>query len=203
MPSDKMQAVYLAAAAVVVFFFPVAHAGKEIGCYVDGSCALNGDLVDIEFNVDNAFLCWTFCNETDGCLYFTYSPGDDFCYAFATCDNLTVETCPDCQSGDVTCTDPYCYRYMHVRRKTIMPSNFFLSDGACNGKLVNTDPALSQESCRDACIHKYADQCEYFTFYDGGPCMLFSTCELDTSCAPNCVWGTKNCPIEGREGTHL
>ena len=76
----------------------------DIGCFVPGSCEDGGEILAINFTLQNAYECGRFCDGTPRCLYFTFNPSTDRCIAYETCDNLSVDACAECISGDNDCT---------------------------------------------------------------------------------------------------
>jgi len=40
------------------------------------------------------------------CLWYSFDSADNFCAAYATCENLN--DCATCVSGEVTCPDELC-----------------------------------------------------------------------------------------------
>ena len=80
---------------------------KEIGCFVEGECALwidNHNLVAIVEDITTPEECLKVCKETEECFYFTHFNNSKQCYLYSSCEYFFYE-CKDkdCISGEVSC----------------------------------------------------------------------------------------------------
>ena len=85
----------------------LTYANKDIGCFVEGECALwidNHNLVEIVDEISSPENCLEVCKETPNCLYFTHFQNIEQCYLYSSCEYFFYE-CEnkDCISGEVSC----------------------------------------------------------------------------------------------------
>ena len=90
---------------VVLGLFALAS-GQDIGCYVPGNCP-EGTVKGISPTA-SAAECIEYCESVDDCKYFTYFIRDSVCFALEDCPAVSAEDCPDCISGDSTCSTNLC-----------------------------------------------------------------------------------------------
>jgi hypothetical protein len=156
---------------------------QSIGCGVHGEC-INSQFVSyaVEYNELD---CVRFCQDTEGCNYYTYHPIDQLCWAFENCAVLSNNTCIACTSGDATCDggeDLDCNK-----------------PGRCDGTLLDSN--YLHTDAQD-CAYDCADLegCNYYTFDSSlNLCILTADCPVvDQECA-DCVYGQKDCVQGGTE----
>ena len=79
---------------------------STIGCFVAGEC-VNGTAIGL-IAADSISKCVDFSGTLEGSNYFSYSPEDNLCLVLAECPQLSLEACPNCISGDATCSSEIC-----------------------------------------------------------------------------------------------
>jgi hypothetical protein len=80
----------------------------DIICFAQGECQ-NSILISESITVgENG--CLKFCQNTEGCNWFTYNSKRTFCMAFATCSEVVADACPDCLSGQVISNKSVLYK---------------------------------------------------------------------------------------------
>lgn len=100
-------------------------------CFVPGECS--GTLMGIAVE-NGAEACLASCKEveSDGCKWFTVNEKDSFCNLFLNCDDINANSCPDCVSGEVTCST--------VDLECNLP-------GLCLGNLEHSENTQSHQAC--------------------------------------------------------
>jgi hypothetical protein len=74
-------------------------------CFVPGRCVHNS-LVAVSHPSDSRG-CLEYCQNQDGCNWFTYSNRLNFCELFNDCTSLDQD-CTECLSGEVSCSAYQC-----------------------------------------------------------------------------------------------
>ena len=70
---------------------------RTIGCYVDGACLQSVSLTSLTSN--SVADCYSICQATTGCNYFTQYEDSNLCFAFLDCNTFSTDDCEDCISG--------------------------------------------------------------------------------------------------------
>ena len=88
-------------------FINLTYGNKDIGCFVEGECALwidNHNLVEIVYGITSPENCLEICKETPSCLYFTHFQNIEQCYLYSSCEYFFYECAnKDCISGEAIC----------------------------------------------------------------------------------------------------
>ena len=120
------------------------------------------------------------------CGWFTFFPNFKICQLLYNCTNIDVGLCPSCLGGPAGCEPPAPQCWVQ---------------GQCQGNLLQTIPAATQEECLDQC--KATQGCKWFTFGDDPApfCLLFHDCPiLDETCS-SCISGEGRCQVyDGGKG---
>ncbi len=79
-------------------------------CFVKGECteSLLLGQVDSPDERDCVQKCQNNTDTDNDCYWFTYDPNFKTCELFQDCKNLSVDACPECISGEVSCQSHYC-----------------------------------------------------------------------------------------------
>ena len=75
-------------------------------CFVPGECT-ESDLVTAlpVLDLNN---CLEMCKNTPECAWFTFVSYANFCELFTNCEELAIDNCADCISGEKDCEAPKC-----------------------------------------------------------------------------------------------
>ena len=68
-------------------------------CFVAGECRRSSFIRESVTLGENS--CLHFCQQVTGCQWFTYDPNDSVCMTFSDCNELVIQDCPHCLSGQV------------------------------------------------------------------------------------------------------
>ncbi len=90
---------------IILCFLPLPSIWAET-CNADGQC-INSTLLKI-LTASNSTECLDDCKDYDGCNWFSYQPQGKLCELFANCNEISVDDCLDCVTGEVTCDDLQC-----------------------------------------------------------------------------------------------
>ena len=85
--------------------FAGASAGSAKGspqCFVAGEC-VESPLIGMSIQ-ETENDCLADCQQEMTCGWFTFDPTDKLCELFKSCNVLSYENCPQCVSGERTCT---------------------------------------------------------------------------------------------------
>ena len=161
------------------------------GCYNDGLWWTNDYLQGITLRVLTAPLCLDICQNTPGCVAYTWLSGQFVEQHFAeTCltysDIGTPESCKDCISG-VVADCQVCGRPVEC---------------AIGNNLIAEVPTSTEVGCKKIC--EYYTGCGYYTWFDGTT-VLKNLCFLLTSCGETvecegCSSGPPQCKTDYCEG---
>jgi len=70
-------------------------------CFLEGECA--GGLTLGNNAVQNAQECLDECQDNLSCQYYTYYEGEEVCFLFSNCPDVSVDSCDACFSGSQVC----------------------------------------------------------------------------------------------------
>jgi len=70
-------------------------------CFLEGECIQGLTLGNDD--VQNAQECLDLCQDNLNCAYYTYYKDEGLCYIFATCPDLSTDSCEACFSGSEVC----------------------------------------------------------------------------------------------------
>ena len=97
----------LIAFLILLAVINLTFANEDIGCFVEGECALwidNHNLVEIVDEILSPENCLELCKETPSCLYFTHFQKIEQCYLYSSCEYFFYECAnKDCISGEASC----------------------------------------------------------------------------------------------------
>jgi hypothetical protein len=75
-------------------------------CFIPGECT-NSLLVGATYP-ETSKECLEDCKNLEQCHWFTFKSNGPQCELFKTCTDISVETCDDCLSGEVSCVVNEC-----------------------------------------------------------------------------------------------
>ena len=89
-----------------ILLFSLGYVAAQQQCFVPGECT-NSALVNAlpAVDVNN---CLQLCKNTSDCAWFTFVSYANFCELFSECNELAVDNCADCISGEKECEAPKC-----------------------------------------------------------------------------------------------
>ena len=99
--------------SAVIFCFILSifvKTGQGLKCFVQGEC-LNSQFIKGASVADDKG-CLAFCQgevQQQGCEWWTYDANLNYCSTFSNCDQLSVETCETCVSGENECSGLTCF----------------------------------------------------------------------------------------------
>ena len=130
--------------------------------------------------VFDKYECLELCESSEKCSWSTYFPKLHLCELLYNCSGLDVEKCPDCLSSPIGCNPPTPQCWIQ---------------GQCEGNMISTLPASTQQDCLQLC--KETNKCRWFTFIEkndaGDFCILYHDCPIiDESCSA-CISGETRC----------
>ena len=90
--------------ATTVLFFTLIIAALCQTCKEPGVCVDSIFLGPVSAN-DSAD-CLKKCRNTNGCNFGSFTPdySPNLCLLFETCDRLETESCPNCQTSEISCS---------------------------------------------------------------------------------------------------
>ncbi len=103
-------------------------------CFQIGECT-GSYLFDATYVLDE-YHCLDLCESTEKCTWSTYYQNLGLCELLYNCPGLAAEKCPDCLSSPVGCTPPTPQCWIQ---------------GQCEGNMISTLPASTQQECLELC----------------------------------------------------
>ena len=91
---------------ILVLFLGLICVSAQQQCFVPGECT-ESDLVTALPAVD-LNNCLEMCKNTPECAWFTFVSYANFCELFTNCEELAIDNCADCISGEKDCEAPKC-----------------------------------------------------------------------------------------------
>ena len=91
---------------ILVLFLGLICVSAQQQCFVPGECT-ESDLVTALPAVD-LNNCLEMCKNTPECAWFTFVSYANFCELFSNCEELAIDNCADCISGEKDCEAPKC-----------------------------------------------------------------------------------------------
>ena len=91
---------------ILPLFLGLICVSAQQQCFVPGECT-ESDLVTALPAVD-LNNCLEMCKNTPECAWFTFVSYANFCELFTNCEELAIDNCADCISGEKDCEAPKC-----------------------------------------------------------------------------------------------
>ena len=155
--------------SIALLLLPIAAFAQQ--CDIPGFC--EGSTIGVSF-FDTDIECIQFCQETDGCEWYSYNSDSSLCSAFADCPTLDTSCEPSCVSGENECSSLACF-----------------VKGECLGTYIGLGDAEDENACLVTCQDN--ELCQWFTFYeDNGYCIEYADCDFNEGCE-DCVSGQREC----------
>ena len=153
--------------------------GNSRQCFVQGECT-NSDLLEI-VGTANQYKCLKECQANQRCSWFTFDQDTGGCRLLMNCILLDNTSCPQCVSGETTCSVPFPFCWFQ---------------GKCLGNVAQTEENIpTVEDCLWTC--KHFEGCTWFTYFtETSSCALMNDCPyIDVTCE-KCFSGISECGTE-------
>ena len=86
---------------VLIFMIGISLA-FALECNIHGRC-INSDILELT-NATSGNECHQNCKNVQGCEWYTFDQGaKNTCELFTNCNELSIEDCDNCESGQVDC----------------------------------------------------------------------------------------------------
>ena len=128
---------------VAIFLLLINFTSASPQCSVKGECTsshLNGISI-----VANTKECLKQCEEEPDCHWYTFNPESNVCEFLENCEEINVESCPKCVSGESSCPVYLCN----------LP-------GICMGNIIHSSTAETKHECMKNCQDNFL--CHWFSY---------------------------------------
>ena len=126
--------------------------------------------------------CGSFCDNEADCVYYTFFTSDNVCFLYATCPDIFDDPSLPSITSEKGCPTDFC----------------FYTGSQCNGNLIAISKTADEYECLETCVDN--NDCGWFEFDTGTKfCSLFETCATYGQDCPNCIIGSRDCPLADDE----